>query len=665
MRIGIDTGGTFTDVVLALDGKLTTFKVPSTPGDPSAAILEALSRPGLVPPAGAGGDGPSHRSVVHGSTVATNALLEGKTARVALIATAGFEDILEIGRQARPSLYDLEVQRPRPLVPRELRFGVPERVLATGEVRTPLDGEAVRRAGEEALRAGVVSFVVCFLHSYLRPDHEEEAGRILRTLFRGSITLSSSIVREFREYERCSTAAVNAAVAPVMGAYLEPLQRALPEGGLRIMTSSGGSATPSRASAEAVTTVLSGPAAGVVAARTVCGAAGIDHVISFDMGGTSTDVSLIPGQVLLTGETAVSGYPIRTPSIDIHTVGAGGGSIAWIDAGGALKVGPRSAGADPGPACYGKGGPATVTDANLLLGRIPPGRLRGSRMVLDTRAASEAVVDLARRLGLPVEEAAAGILDVANVTMARAIRQVSLFRGFDPAGFTLCAFGGAGGLHAAELAPAAGISRVRVPAAPGVFSAWGLLAGDLVVARSATVLEGASRLEGNRLMERFKSMEERALETLSTEAGARSVPPGLERSVEARYPGQSHELPVPASGDWVEAFHLAHEQRYGFAMRDEEVVVVNLKVVARSPVSPPPPPSTGEDGRKVENAPGHQVWDGGAWKGCAVLERADLPPGTLVEGPAVLTEPGATLWVPDGRMAEVAADGSLEIRISS
>ncbi len=335
MRIGIDTGGTFTDVVIESHGALKTFKVPSTPGDPASAILNALAEAGIALSAGEGFEG----EIVHGSTVATNALLEGRTAPVALVTTEGFEDILEIGRQARPSLYDIEVARPRPLVPRELRFGVPERVLASGEVRTPLDVGAVLRAGQAAARAGAHSLVVAFLHSWRLPLHEEEAGRILAEVFHGPVTLSSRIVREFREYERFSTAAVNAAVAPVMGAYLGKLRNVLPGRILRIMCSNGGSASPARAADEAVTTVLSGPAAGVGAARATCRAAGIEQVISFDMGGTSTDVSLIPGEIRLTGESEVAGHPIRIPAIDIHTVGAGGGSIAWVDAGGALLFG--------------------------------------------------------------------------------------------------------------------------------------------------------------------------------------------------------------------------------------------------------------------------------------------------------------------------------------
>ncbi len=658
MRIGIDTGGTFTDVVIESQGALTTFKVPSTPGDPASAILKALSEAGLAPSAGGGFEG----EIVHGSTVATNALLEGRTSPVALVTTEGFEDILEIGRQARPSLYDIEVSRPRPLVPRELRFGVPERVLASGEVRTPLDAGAVLRAGQAAERAGAASLVVAFVHSWRLPFHEEEAGRILAGVFHGPVTLSSRIVREFREYERFSTAAVNAAVAPVMGAYLGRLGEVLPGRLLRIMCSNGGSASPARASEEAVTTVLSGPAAGVVAARATCKAAGIEQVISFDMGGTSTDVSLIPGEIRLTGESEVAGHPIRIPAIDIHTVGAGGGSIAWVDAGGALKVGPASAGADPGPACYGRGGPATVTDANLFLGRIRPERFLGGRMVLDPGASARALGELASAVGLSAEGAASGILEVANVRMARAIRQVSLFRGHDPAAFTLCAFGGAGGLHAAELARAAGIERVLVPAAPGVFSAWGLLAGDLVVARTATVLQAESSLGAERLDALFAPVEREARERLAAETRAAPGEIQAERTIEARYPGQSHEIEVPAEG-WVEAFHDLHERRYGFVRRDEEVVAVTLKVMVRAPVAEPPLPVPWE-GSSPRTREKVRAWDGGGWSEAALHDRAALRPGDSIVGPAVIAEAGATTWVPGGASALVTSGGHLEMKVS-
>jgi N-methylhydantoinase A len=661
MRIGVDTGGTFTDVVVADGARLRSFKVPSTPRDPSAAILGALGRIGL-PLAAAPGAVPPFE-VVHGSTVATNALLEGKTARAALLVTEGFEDILEIGRQTRPALYDIEVQRSRALVPRALRFGIPERVLATGTVHRPLDGGAVRDAAEKASHAGAESIAVCFLHSYAEPRHEEEAGRLLGEFFPGFVTLSSALVREFREYERCSTAAVNAAVAPVVGAYLARLAEALPPGSLRIMGSNGGAVSPARAAAEAVATVLSGPAAGVVAAQRVCDSGGLPRVISFDMGGTSTDVSLVPGEIVLTGETLLAGHPIQTPVIDIHTVGAGGGSVAWIDAGGALKVGPQSAGADPGPACYGRGGPATVTDAHVILGRIVPDRFLDGEMPLETDASARGVGALASTLGMTLEETAAGILEVANVTMARAIRQVSLFKGHDPAGFALCAFGGAGGLHAADLARAVGTPEAVIPASPGVFSAWGLLAGDLVVGRSATVLRSSSEVSGAGLSEAFAPLEGAVLEALEAErrSGFAGSGPRLERFVDGRYRGQSHELRVSASGDWVESFHAAHEGRYGFCRREEEVVAVTLRVVGRALVAQPPSPSpwTGEPGAGTRSA--RRLWERGAWRDGFAVERSGLRTGEVVEGPAVITEAGSTTFVPSGAAARVAPDGSLRL----
>jgi|SRR6266850_4816668 len=665
MRIGIDTGGTFTDIVVAEGSGLVSFKVPSTPGDPSLAILAAISRMG-DPSSSWPGPRRSARDeafeIVHGSTVATNALLEGKTARTALLTTEGFEDILEIGRQARPALYDIEVQRPPSLIERELRYGVRERVLASGEIREPLDPSQVRAAGEEAARAGAVSVAVCFLHSYLRPDHENEAGRILREIFPGAVTISSALVREFREYERFSTAAVNAAVSPVVGGYLRKLEAALPRRSLRIMGSNGGALSPGRAASEAVRTVLSGPAAGAVAARRVCAAAGINRLISLDMGGTSTDVSLIPEAVILSGETVIAGHPIRTPAVDIHTVGAGGGSIAWVDPGGALKVGPLSAGADPGPACYARGGPATVTDANLVLGRIVPERFLDGKMKLDIDAARRSISELATRLRMSLEETAAGIVEVASVTMARAIRHVSLLKGYDPAGFTLCAFGGAGGLHAAALAEATGMDEALIPASPGVLSAWGLLASDIIVDRSVTILKPVSPSNAS-LREIFAPLVADAAAILKAEghpssAGDRVV---LERIVEARYRGQSHELAVPADGDWLQAFHGEHARRYGFSRPEEEVVAVTLKVVARLPVAPVPLPSVGPAAPPSSRGP-RRLWDSGAWREGIAAERATLPPGHRIEGPAVITEAGATTYVPSGFTALLATDGSVRLR---
>jgi N-methylhydantoinase A len=655
VRIGVDTGGTFTDVVVEDGGRLAAFKVPSTPCDPAAAVLAALE-------AAAGDDrAGSPRSVVHGSTVATNALLEGKTARAALLTTQGFEDVLEIGRQARPSLYEIEVARPRPLVPRGLRFGIPERVLASGEVRAPLDAAAVRAAAEACRREGVASVAVCFLHAYLRPDHEEAAGRLLREILAVPVTVSSALVREFREYERCSTAAVNAAVAPVMGAYLGRLAAAVP-GALRIMGGDGGALAPGRAAAEAVRTVLSGPAAGVVAARRAALAEALGRIVSLDMGGTSTDVALLSGEVPETGEAVVAGHPIRTPVLDIHTVGAGGGSVAWIDAGGALKVGPASAGADPGPACYGRGGPPTVTDANLVLGRILPGRFLDGRMPLDPGAAARAVSAIAGRLGVGLEEAAAGILEVACVTMARAIRQVSLFRGHDPGDFVLCAFGGAGGLHAADLLAAAGIPSALVPPGPGVLSAWGLLASDVVVSRSATVLRPASALRGEALEAAFRPLEASALAVLSEESAA-GGPGGvlLDRRIDARYAGQSHELTVPAGDGWAEAFHALHRSRFGFDRRDEAIVAVTLRVAARLPVEEPPLPDPWTGPPESPPSRPHRVWDGGAWREGVAVERSSLRPGAALRGPAVVTEAGGTTYVPAGCAATVTARGAIRL----
>lgn len=506
---GVDTGGTFTDFVLS-DGR--THKVLSTPDDPARAVLQGLRELGGV----------DH--VVHGSTVATNAFLERKGARIAFYTNEGFEDVLEIGRQARGSLYDLRWQRPAPLVPRELRIGVRGRIGADGRVVEPLGPVRRVRADE---------YAVGFLHSYLNPAHEREVARRL-----GGATMSSEILPEYREYERFSTTVLNAYVAPVMSRYVGRLEKALGSG-LTLMSSAGGTLSARLAAERPVNTLLSGPAGGVAAALSL----GIDRLITFDMGGTSTDVALIDGSVRVTKETVLDGYPVRVPMLDIHTIGAGGGSIARIDEGGALRVGPESAGARPGPICYGFGGTQpTVTDANVVLGRIT--ELLGGRMKLDVAAAKRAV---SRKF-------AEGIVEVANSNMDRAIRRVSVERGYDPREFALLAFGGAGPLHACELADRLGMKRVIVPHLPGLFSAFGMLVADAVVERSRSALAGS-----------WRDLERDVRRELPR---AR-----LERFVEMRYRGQSYELRVRNEGEFAEA----HRRSYGYA-RDAEIEVVNLVV---------------------------------------------------------------------------------------
>jgi len=563
MRVGVDTGGTFTDFV-EWDGKqVHTHKVRSSPEDPSAAILGGL-------PSDA-------QEVIHGSTVATNALLERKGARTAFIATEGFEDLLEIGRQNRRSLYDWLDAGRIPLVDRELRLGAPERTLADGSVEKPLAADDIDRLVAQVKRLEAQSVAVCLLHSYARPDHEQQLGQALRNagLF---VSLSSEILPEYREYERASTTAVNAYVSPRMAGYLERLAAQLPRRArLRVFQSNGGSMSAEQAGREAVRTVLSGPAGGVQGAVEVARAAGYERIISFDMGGTSTDVSLYEGRFEYASETELADCPVRVAMLDIHTVGAGGGSIAWFDPGGALRVGPESAGADPGPVCYGSGDRITVTDANLLLGRIDPASFLGGRMALDVDRAARAMEAMAARAGVSPQELAEAILSAANSNMERAIRRISLERGKDPRDMALVAFGGAGPLHACALAERLEMRTVLAPRHAGVLSALGMLTADFVRDHSANLLDQDAATV-------FAELESAAREELEAEGFSQAR---LERSLDLRYRGQSYEISVP----WAERdrFDEAHERLYGYRHhgRAHEAVTARLRangVSERPPV---------------------------------------------------------------------------------
>jgi len=581
MRVaGVDTGGTFTDFILFDGDRIRTHKVLSTPDDPSRAVLQGLRELGAL-----------DAEVVHGSTVATNAFLERKGARLTLVTTKGFEDLLEIGRQDRGSLYDLDWVRPEPLIPRSRRIGVRERMDVRGRVLVPLDRAALRR-----IRAKQVA--VCFLHSYANPAHERAAGRILK-----GASLSSDVLPEYREYERLSTTVLNAYVAPAVERYLGKLGKSLRS--LRILASDGGAIRPESACRRAAQTLLSGPAGGVIATQSL----GFGKVIAFDMGGTSTDVCLIDGTAKVTKEGSIGGLPLRVPHFEIHTVGAGGGSVARLDEGGALRVGPESAGAAPGPICYGRGGTQpTVTDANLALGRIDPGRFLGGRMALSP-------VTLSRSF-------AEGILEVANANMERALRRVSVERGHDPAEFWLVAYGGAGPLHACDLAARLGMKGVVVPRWPGLFSALGMAQADMSVEKSRTVLGGA--------------VPWRELER----AARRDLKGRVDRYVEARYRGQSHEIRIPEGGD----FHEAHRRLYGFTRKDP-VEIVNAIVRVTSPREKPRARRLGRGGR---------TWSGS-------VDRSALRRGDRVRGPAVISEDNATCWVSSGWTGRVGVHSNIVI----
>ncbi len=667
LRIGIDTGGTFTDFAIVEDGRIRTWKEPSTPKDPSRAILAGLRR-AVASPAGA--------EIVHGSTVATNALLEGRTARVAFVTNRGFEDLLEIGRQARPDLYNLNVERPPSLVARELRFGIGGRRRADGGEEEPLDPADLARLAKELQASGASSVAVCLLHSWADPSHEEEVARVVgkRAL---ACSISSRIVREYREYERASTVTVNAAVAPVMSRYLGKLAKSLQSKAssrgvrLRIMGSSGGALSPEAAGVEAVRTVLSGPAAGVRAAEWVGKSIGLRRIISFDMGGTSTDVSLIDGAARLTTEGAVAGHPNRIPTLDIHTVGAGGGSIGWRDPGGALRVGPASAGADPGPACYGRGGPPTVTDANLVLGRLVPDRFLDGRMPLNVQAARRAVAGLAKKAKLTLTETAEGMLDVVEATMARAIRVISLFRGHEPGDFALMAFGGAGGLHAASLASALDIGHAVVPAEPGVFSALGMTVADVVRDRSMSRFADLETARAASIQADFAALERACGEDLES-WGVPSVRIGYQRTVDLRYRGQSYELNLPYrdAARLSAAFHVEHERRFGYRREAQPVEIVALRVRGTGKVDPPRLRRVGEAGRGIAASlvgRGEVVWKGRVLQ-TPRHDRDKLPASDgrkarqRLDGPALILESGATTFVPPGWTSWLDGMGHLHMR---
>ncbi|MCS6817571.1 MAG: hydantoinase/oxoprolinase family protein [Blastocatellia bacterium] len=658
LRIGVDTGGTFTDFILVRDGALVTLKVPSTPKQPEQAVLLGVQE--LL------GEADTAVELVHGTTVGTNALLERKGARTALLTTEGFEDVLEIGRQNRPGLYQLTASRPKPLVPRSLRFGVRERVTSSGEVLIPLDRERVRELRARLAEEGVESIAVCYLFAFLEPKHERETAELLTELG-VPISLSHEILPEFREYERTSTTVINAYLAPLMSRYISRLEEGVAELGkarstrrfaLRIMQSNGGSISARAAAQQPVRTVLSGPAGGVVGAFAVAQLAGFSRIITFDMGGTSTDVSLVEGAIQTTHEARIAELPIGIPVIDIHTVGAGGGSIARVDEGGALRVGPESAGADPGPVCYGRGEELTVTDAHLLLGRLDPDRFLGGAMPLHLARTVEYFQAFRQRFPRPASEIeiALGILDVANANMARAIKVISIERGYDPRDFVLVAFGGAGGLHACDLAEMLSIPRVLVPPHPGLLSALGVLLSDVLKDYSQTVMLSQGEIEPERLEAMFARLEERARADLQAEG----FPPDrilLSRFVDVRYAGQAFELSLPFTREFIADFHRAHERRYGYAdpMRRIELVTVRVRGcgITEKPACRP----KARDPRPIEPVARRSVHfrEGNALiaRETPFYWREALTPGATIFGPAIILEYSATTVIPLGWRADV------------
>lgn len=656
--VGIDVGGTFTDIAILCDGVLSVHKLPSTPVDPSLGVRQGIEE---IDP------GPAQ--YVHGSTVATNALLEGKGGRTALVTTLGFEDVLEIGRQSRADLYDLNLDRAPALAPWELRFGLPERVDFKGEILEDLQDDAIDTLVNLLREAQVDGVAVSLLFSFLNPLHEEKLLDALRRVPDAPfISLSSRVIPEFREYERTSTVVVNSYVGPVMARYLGELEQHLGSG-LRIMQSSGGSITARLASEQPVRTILSGPAGGVVGAFFTGSQAGFPDIITLDMGGTSTDVSLCPGRIKETTSATLGGYPISVPMIEIHTVGAGGGSIAYVDAGGALVVGPESAGADPGPACYGRGDRITVTDANLVLGRLMPAQFLGGRLTLDRERSQRLIFDLAGEIGATAEETALGIIRVVNANMERAIRTISLERGYDPRLFTLVPFGGAGPMHSCELAQELGIPRVLVPTRPGILSALGVAIADIVKDYSRTVMLRGEDISRTQLEEEFHGMEGQARAELRQE-GLPADQMVSRRYLDARYVGQSFELTIdyPAASRRADlkraianSFFQTHLQRFGYADRNEAVEIVNLRLKMEMTVEKPRPTlqQQVQSGHAMARIGETQVVFRQGTMTTALYDRDLLLPGSHIDGPALLVQMDSTIVVPPDWGGYVDAYGNL------
>ena len=663
-RFGIDTGGTFTDFVRFGPDGLVVHKLRTTPDDPSKAILAGMADlsplESAAPRRRPAPDRPEV-TVVHGSTVATNAVLERKGARVALFATSGFEDVLRIGRQTRPELYNLFVPVPRAIVDTELTFGVGERVDALGEALiVPDDGEVDRLAGQ-ARGQGADIIAVCLLHSYVNPAHERRvADRLRRAGWR--VSASHEVLPEYREFERWSTTVVNAYVMPLIDRYLSTLERHFEGSRFAIMQSNGGSISAAAARAGAVRTVLSGPAAGVVGARAVARDAGFRQVISFDMGGTSTDVSLIDDAVPMTTDSRIGDFPIRLPVIDIHTVGAGGGSIAYVDSGGALRVGPRSAGSVPGPVCYGTGTELTVTDANLLLGRLDPAFFLGGRMTLDVNRALAVAEEMAARLKLDVLALAEGVVRVANANMERAIRVVSVERGHDPRRFALLAFGGAGGMHACEIARRLEIGTVIVPRHAGVLSALGMLVADVTRDYSASVLRPSDELDLAALEARAAPLVRAAADELAKEGFARDRQ-AITRLVDVRYVGQSYEITVPFARDYRSQFDRQHGRLYGYANPQRATEVVAVRVRAAGITAKPRLPFVRSRRRTTPKPDSRRpAIFGGSKVRTAHYRWPSLAPGSGARGPAIITGAEATAVVPPGFGFSVDGFGNVIVR---
>ncbi|MGA9527999.1 MAG: hydantoinase/oxoprolinase family protein [Terriglobales bacterium] len=707
LRIAIDTGGTFTDCVCMERGVLKTLKVFSTPDDPSRAIAEALAKIGA----------PAGITLLHGTTVGTNALLQRKGARVALVTTTGFEDVIEIGRQARPRLYDFFFERTPPLVERNMRFGVKERIDAQGHALEKPSNAELKRLRNAVMRAKPEAIAISLLFSFANSENEMRVATALDGMG-VPLSVSHKILPEFREYERTSTVVVNAYLQPLMQSYMESLaervaqlskttnaraRQKAPQESVQsrifVMQSSGGITALESAAREPVRTVLSGPAGGLVGAASAAAQSGYAKILSFDMGGTSTDVAAIQGEISTGSQSEVAGLPVGVPMLEIHTVGAGGGSVARFDAGGLLRVGPDSAGADPGPICYGRGKQPTVTDANLLLGRLRPDGFLGGEFALDAERTRRVTTEWLKkqRSGLSLERFALGVVRVVNANMERALRVVSIERGYDPRDFALVAFGGAGGLHACELAEALAIPTVIVPARPGALSALGILVSDVVKDFSRTLLWRVRAHAGVRpgmrmkdglpqaaLQKEFLKLEgvakksfadERWQESSRNQQAIHSAKILHTRSLDLRYRGQGYELNVPASADAIARFHQEHQRRYGYHHpgREIELVTIRLRSILRTPsLCGAGVPARDVGKRSVVRVsparvkPGEQarvIFEKG--EATPIFERGRLPENHVIKGPAIITEYSATTVIPPGKKFWIDSRENLIIELKA
>ena len=689
-RIGIDVGGTFTDGIIVNEqtGETKITKVPSTPSDPSIGFLVAVER--ILKESKI--KIKDIEILVHGTTVATNSIIEGKLAKTGFITTEGFRDLLEIQRQIRPSLYDLLFEKPIPLVPRYLCFGITERLDSKGNELIPLDEKSVVHSAEQLKKEAVEAIAICFLHSFLNPDHEQKCREIIKGVYpKAVISISSDVAPEFREYFRASTTVINAGIQPVVEKYLSKIESKLNEIGFKgeslIMQSNGGVLTFKAAKFKPVFMVESGPAAGVIASTYIGNNLGFNNIMSFDMGGTTAKTGLIEkGTPRITKEYEVgtaaraeygakgSGYPIRTPVIDLIEIGAGGGSIAWVDSGGVLRVGPKSAGADPAPACYGKGGiEPTITDANLVLNRFDPDHFLGGEMKLDKKAAYSAIKEkCSDKLGLDVVEIALGIVEIANSAMVNALRRISLQRGYDPRDFILVAFGGAGPVHANRLIEELEIPKLLIPMSPGTTSAMGLLVTDLKHDFSNTLIEKIENLNLDKVNTLFNEMEEKGKNELLKEGrGLSSIK--YQRNVDMRYVGQSYELSIPFSEgnikdalkDMLESFHKEHQKSYGFGAPEEPVEFVTLRLTAIGTINKPKMLKISSEKenvsialrkiRKVYFAEENDFID------CPSYNRYKLAAGMLIKGPAIVEEMDSTTVIHPNYEGEVDDFGNILI----